>query len=156
LQQQYHGKTVAERLMLRIKKGRGCWEWLGAKNLTGYGVMRVGEGNQLAHRLTYALEYGEIPAGLNALHKCDNPGCVRPDHLFLGTIADNNADMDAKGRRVNGQLKGSAQANAKLTEDIVKVIRKSRARGVDLARKYGVSQTIISAVRKGHIWKHVK
>jgi hypothetical protein len=81
---------------------------------------------------------------------------VRPDHLFLGTLADNNADMDAKGRRVNGQLKGSATSNAKLTEAIVKVIRKSKARGVDLAREYGVSQTIISAVRKGHIWRHVK
>jgi hypothetical protein len=155
-QQQIHGKTLEERVAAYINRAEGCWEWTSARNPQGYGVLRVGEGNKLAHRLTYEQAYGPIPLGMYVLHRCDNPGCVRPDHLFLGTLADNNADMRAKGRARGPSLKGSAIHNAKLTEAIVRAIRKSPAKGVELARKYGVSQTIISAARKGHIWKHVK
>lgn len=99
VQRQLRGKSVAERLELHTQRTEGCWEWTSARNRKGYGVLRVGESARLAHRLVYEQEYGKkIPLGLNALHRCDNPGCVRPDHLFLGTLADNNADMLAKGR----------------------------------------------------------
>jgi hypothetical protein len=98
VQLQIRGRTLEERFILRVKKGRGCWEWTGARNWKGYGVLRVDERNQLAHRIAYQLAYGETPFDLYVLHHCDNPGCVRPDHLFLGTLADNNADMRAKGR----------------------------------------------------------
>jgi hypothetical protein len=97
-QEQIHGKTLAERFWLRVQKGRSCWEWTGVRNPQGYGVMRVGESNMQAHRVAWEVANGPIPVGLNALHRCDNPGCVRPDHLWLGTLADNNADMRAKGR----------------------------------------------------------
>lgn len=156
IQVQYHGATIAERLARRTKKGPKCWEWIGGKNRAGYGVMRDGQSNNLAHRIAWVLQHGALPKGMFVLHQCDNPGCVRVSHLFLGTIADNNADMDAKGRRRNGDRSGVKNGNAKLTDDIVKLIRASNERGIDLARRYGVSQTIISAVRLGRTWRHVK
>lgn len=156
LQQQHHGMSVAERLAVYTKRSPRCWEWIGAKNAQGYGVLRVGESARLAHRIAYVAAYGPIAQWMCVLHRCDNPSCVRPDHLFVGTLADNNADMDAKGRRRSGPRRGSANHNAKLTEADAFTIRASKAAGVELARKYGVSQTIISAVRLGRTWKHVK
>lgn len=156
VQVQHHGMSVAERLALRTKKGPKCWEWTGAKNRAGYGVMRDGQGNNLAHRIAWTLRHGAIQKGMFVLHRCDNPACVRVSHLFIGSLADNNADMRAKGRQRGPSLKGSANPNAKLTEDTVRKIRASNTPGSEIARQLGVSQTIISAARKGHSWKHVK
>lgn len=83
-----------------MDKSKDCWEWVGAVNNKGYGYIHAKVGRFLAHRVSYELEYGPIPEGMCVLHKCDNPRCVRPSHLFLGTIADNNRDMMAKGRHV--------------------------------------------------------
>lgn len=105
LQVQHHGKTVAERLALYTRRTTGCWEWTGARSAKGYGVLNVRETSRLASRVAWQLEHGKIPRGLYVLHKCDNPGCVRPSHLFLGTLADNNADMLAKGRYHRGPRK---------------------------------------------------
>jgi hypothetical protein len=85
-----------------------CWEWTGAHNYQGYGRFGVDGINNHAHRVSFMLR-GAIPSGLCVLHRCDNPPCVRPDHLWLGTRADNIADMDAKGRRVFHS--GPAHAN---------------------------------------------
>lgn len=153
---QHHGKTPAERLALYTRRTDGCWQWTGARSAKGYGIFNRAASSNVAHRAAWELEYGPIPTGLYVLHRCDNPACVRLDHLFLGTKADNNADMDAKGRRRTKATQGSAHPKSKLTEAKVKAIRVSSAMGKDLAKKYGVSQTIISAVRKGHIWRHVK
>jgi hypothetical protein len=155
-QHQIHGKTLEERLFLQVKKTDKCWEWMGLCNSKGYGYLRADNGMRLAHRVSYALVNGPIPRGLNALHRCDNPSCVRPDHLFLGTRAENNADMRAKGRQRGPSLKGTVNPNAKLTDTDVRNIRASSEMGVTLARQYGVSQTVISAVRKGRIWRHVQ
>jgi hypothetical protein len=92
---------------------------------------------------------------MNVLHRCDNPACVRPSHLWLGTLAENNADMAAKGRARNAPALGSANGLAKLTDDIVKKIRNSAQSGADCARQYNVSQSTISSVRKRHTWSHV-
>jgi hypothetical protein len=146
LQEQHHGKTAAERLELRTKRGPKCWEWTGAKNLQGYGVMRVGEGNMQAHRVAYVARHGDIPDGMNVLHRCDNPACVRVSHLFLGTLADNNADMRAKGR--------NSGPKSKLTERAVRLIKASSAKNVDLAHRFGVSETTIRAIRRyGQTWR---
>lgn len=89
-----------QRFWPRVNKTSACWEWTGALSLDGYGTVRVSRGkNVRAHRAAYLLEHGSIPEGMNILHKCDNPKCVKPEHLFAGTQADNVHDMISKGRQ---------------------------------------------------------
>ena len=91
-------RVVLERFEEKLVKGRreDCWEWMACKNSGGYGYFGFEGKVQLAHRVAYQLYVGEIPDGLCVCHKCDNPGCVRPDHLFLGTRADNTHDCENK------------------------------------------------------------
>jgi hypothetical protein len=133
-----------------------CWDWLGAK-VGGYGVLTVKGKPTKAHRLSWESFYGVIPEGMYVLHKCDNPACANPDHLFLGTNDDNMADMVSKGR----QCRGEGQHSARLTEDQVREIRlvyqrRSRVYGVTaLSRRYKVPVQIIVRVVKGETWRHV-
>lgn len=130
-----------------------CWFYMGTKDQNGYGHVSVtGTGNSVyAHRLGYLLRHRLIPAGLFVLHRCDNPSCVNPDHLFVGTQADNMADKVSKGRSALGETNG----RAKLTDTQAYEIKHSQARGKDLAKQYGVSPSRISAIRCGHNWSHV-
>jgi hypothetical protein len=136
----------------------GCIEWGGVKNTYGYGTLRKGPkgaGWLLAHRVSYELAYGPIPDGLGVLHRCDNPPCVNVEHLFLGTQADNVADMVAKGRI----QRGTQRRDAKLTEDIVREIRQRYAAGgvtqKSLAGEFGVLQAKISKIVLRRCWPHV-
>jgi hypothetical protein len=117
----------------------------------------IGESGKmfLAHRVAWELVNGPIPEGLCVLHHCDNPPCVNVEHLFLGTLADNNADKVAKGR----QAKGSAIARAKLTESDIPEIRRLLAVGVlqsEIGRRYGVGHRLISKINLGKRWGHVQ
>lgn len=104
----YPHPTVEERLIRgRDEIEEGCWEWKRATNSMGYGVLTVNYRTAYAHRLAWEMENGPIPDGALVLHRCDNPRCVRPDHLFLGTHADNMADMTAKGRHRYGENRPS-------------------------------------------------
>lgn len=127
-----------------------CWLWLGNTTGTGYGQLSIDGYPKLAHRLSWEMHNGPIPDGLWVLHKCDNHGCVNPNHLFLGTPQDNTQDMIKKGRR--------ARINVKLTEDKVVAIRQRVERGerrCDLAQEFGVSRSTVSDITKRKIWKHI-
>jgi hypothetical protein len=131
-----------------------CWEWRGAKSPLGYGRMFVtGQRERQSHRLSWIAANGPIPAGMNVCHKCDNPACIRPSHLFLGTHADNAADRETKGR--GNQPTGERVAGAKLNATKVKEIRAlfGRESNLSIAKRYGVSEATIWWIRKGDHWK---
>lgn len=133
------------------EKKEGCWEWKGNLNIGGYG--KFGSKSS-ASRLQYIHYYGPIPKGLFVCHTCDNRKCVNPDHLFLGTCAENLKDMTEKGRRA----RGSKITSSKLNEDIILQIRKDRLSGMmykELQEKYSLSKDIIIDICKNKTWKHV-
>ena len=132
----------------------GCWLWQKTRDRKGYGKISAGIGSRpvKAHRLSYQLFLGPIPAGIFVCHLCDTPACVNPAHLFLGTHADNTADMVRKGRASRATHPGETNPNAKLTEANVAAIRHSTERSGLLAEQYGVSRRQIWAIRKGLSW----
>lgn len=133
----------------------GCFLWTGVSHGNGYGGMTdENRKNAYAHRVSWRLFRGEIPKGLWVLHKCDTPCCVNPDHLFLGTGADNHRDMMEKGRQ-NIPF-GERHHCAKLTVQQVLEIRLSKDRGTALALKYGVDKSTVYKIRDGKKWKHVQ
>jgi hypothetical protein len=147
-----HQSVVArfEAKLLRLPIA-GCWLWTASTFENGYGMLIVNKKSCTTHRLAWKIFKGEIPNGMCVLHKCDVRCCVNPDHLFLGTYADNNKDCKAKGRHTKGSMMGTA----KLTEEQVASIRSSRNTQKQLAAQYGVSQSLISLILVGKIWKHV-
>lgn len=171
-----HNSTLPERFWRYVERSdHGCWAWLGMKNSKGYGRIRVGgKGSQirLAHRVSYELHFGAIPDALCVLHRCDNPACVRPDHLFIGTPLDNSRDMVNKGRGYIVHHAGDAHArrkhpecwpvgsnhqSAKLTE--VQIPEILALKGVRSDRKvaaqFGVTRNAIRMIWSGKSWKHV-
>lgn len=134
----------------------GCHLWTASTTLSGYGQIKLPRQRRQipAHRLSYLIHRGEIPDGLRVLHKCDNPLCVNPDHLFLGTQADNMADMVAKDRHLSGER----SPLARLTEDGVRTIRSLAASGVsqkEIARQFGISPMQIGRIVLGTRWQHL-
>ena len=144
-----------ERFWCNVKRGPAdqCWLWIGTKIRSGYG--HIGRGGHhgvkvRAHRASFELHCGPIPAGMWVLHSCDVPLCVNPAHLFLGTHRDNMADMTRKGRAV--YVRGEKNGSAKLTAADVLAIRGDKRPGVVIAENYGVSSTNVSAIRSRHLF----
>jgi hypothetical protein len=137
----------------------GCWVWLGAVDKDGYGkTSHSASGLKRyvrSHRLVYELLVGPIPAGKMLLHGCDNPCCVNPDHMTVGTQADNVADRDRKGRTNRAPCPGEKNNRAILNEAQVLEIRASKERLKVLAARYGVSVPCIKGVRCRTNWKHL-
>lgn len=151
----------------------GCWLWLGGVSGSGYGITAIKRKSTSVHRLAYTLAKGPIPAGKFVCHKCDVRTCINPDHLFLGTAAENTRDMINKGRRISPGTenrmrgvawvsahhaslpRGESHLRAKITEEDVADIRRSIRSGVSLAKQYGLTPTSITRIRKRLSWKHV-
>lgn len=132
----------------------GCWKWKGKPGKNGYGSLQI-EGQRLyAHRVAYALTFPDWNGSGFICHRCDNPICVNPAHLFAGTPADNNRDMAIKGR-ARGAPRGELHPSAKLTAAQVMEIRQSPPGCVRLARQYSVTRAHITAIRSGVKWAHL-
>ena len=145
--------TPRERITNKVQicAETGCWNWKGAKQLRGYGVLIIAGKRYAAHRLSYALFHRQWPGRLYVCHSCDNVSCVNPEHLFLGTQKDNLQDMAAKGRSTRGER----NPQAKLTADDVKTIRASGYTQQKLADQYGVSRQAIQLIIQKKRWNHV-
>lgn len=139
-----------------VDKETGCWEWQGYKNEDGYGRASYGGKLELAHRMTYTMFKGNIPKGMCILHKCDNPGCCNPEHLFVGTRSDNMQDMLAKGRGSKRQVFGEEHSHTSFTELDILEIRKDWHESTiscrDLGEIHGVTPGCISAICRGENW----
>lgn len=166
-------KTTEQRFWEKVQKTDGCWIWTGSKRNKGYGAFSYTVNGRLiqgrAHRYSYELHKGEIPPGLFVLHRCDNPACVNPDHLFLGTNEDNIRDMLAKGRHIPGGThignagdwkRGTEHHAAKLTPDDVREIRRLHAEGGwsygQLGKRFGVNASAAYKIVKRLLWKQIK
>lgn len=143
---------IRQRLMDRSipEPNSGCWLWQGALN-NGYGQSSWNGSALQSHKVSWRAFRGEIPKGMFVCHRCDTRACINPDHLFLGTHADNMRDMVAKGR----QLFGRRHREAKLTESAVLEIRAGGATDSAFAKKFGVAPTTVQQVRIRRSWKQV-
>lgn len=137
-----------------------CWEWKATSRLkSGYGRITLNNRQHLAHRAAWEWAFGPIPNGMLVRHKCDNPTCCNPFHLELGTDQDNYNDMVERGRRIFASAKGERNCKAKLSESQIKQIRRMYQNENEstntLARKFNVTQSLISQIVLKKIWKHV-
>jgi hypothetical protein len=152
-----------------------CWIWKGCKNPRGYGRFTLTKGKMVfTHRLMYELKNGEIPKGMLVCHTCDNPSCVNPNHLWLGTHKENHQDMVSKGRQAGGRGKGSrgrvtiynlinysrgsTRPASKLNEEKVKKIKLELLEGKkisSIAKEHNVTTQLIGTIKRGTSWKHV-
>lgn len=180
-------RPLADRFWARVQKTPTCWVWLGHIGTTGlgYGYLSIHVAGrkkmipQTAHRISWEIHHGPIPPGMWVLHRCDNPPCVNPNHLYLGTPADNMHDRSERGRAPKGinhplvlhperaargdkhgyalhpekWLRGESHPLAKIDEATANIIRNSPEPGVVLAQRYHISPTAISRIRKGKTWK---
>lgn len=171
----------AARFWSKVDRSGGpdaCWPWTACRTPKGYGQVRAGYVRVYAHRLAYTLTTATIPSGeffgtTCVCHNCDNPGCCNPAHLWLGSVADNNADRSTKGRNGRGRAfgerngsrmhpetrpRGERNGLSKLTDAAIPSIRMALARGESpgsIARRFGVSCSTIRNIAIGRTWKHV-
>lgn len=158
-------RSVAERFWVRVvpDAASGCWQWTGAKSPLGYGAFGIGsryDGTARivrAHRMAWELTHGPITDGRFVCHHCDNPPCCNPSHLFLGTPADNAADMAVKGRS-RGLRTGTQNPKTKFSPETARAARVLIQSGVsqrEVARRLGVSRGTVQNIINGKAWRHV-
>lgn len=142
----------------KVDKSDSCWVWTAGTGRGGYGIISINAYPVKAHRFSWLLHKGEIPNGLGVLHTCDNPRCVKPDHLFLGTTVDNVKDRDSKNR----QCQGESHSDAKLSKEQVTEIRRVYVKGCrkngvrPLARRYKVCRSSMRSIVTRKTWKGVE
>ncbi len=152
-----------DRFWNKVEKTEGCWNWIAAKSLKGHGRFRIDGKLYSPHRLVYEWEHGEIPEGMLVCHHCDNPSCVRLDHLFLGTSSDNMKDAYDKGRLSHWKgirAYGEQHGHSKMTNETVRQLRKDRkiknTSYRKLGKKYGITYTAVRKIVKRITWKNVE
>ena len=150
-------KSIQERFWRNVDRSGECWLWTAGTNDSGYGQIKFDGWMQKAHRVAWQLTYGPIPNGNGyhgtcVCHRCDNPRCVRPEHLFIGTHGDNMADKKAKHRQIRN--KGTANGRAQLTESEVVRIRADKRTVRAIAFDYGIGTSQVSRIRRGAQWVH--
>ena len=148
-----NGTDIEERFWSKVRKGAGCWEWVAGKNKDGYGQFHLGGKQHGAARASYLIRGIDLPSDVFVCHTCDNPSCVNPEHLFLGSHSDNMQDMMSKGRK-HSQA-GERHSGVKLTEEDVRWIRQLGCTQEKAANAFGVSRSTISLIRSGKLWAHV-
>lgn len=155
----YRGVSAESRFWKHVlrRSDAECWTWTGSRNRFGYGMLKIMDLHIVAHRASWLFTKGDIPGGLYVLHTCDNPWCVNPGHLWLGTYRDNILDAYRKGRLVPNR--GEDVGTSKLTWKQVREIRHLYSRGginnkMLLGRMFGVSDTMIRNIVTGRWWKH--
>lgn len=147
-------QTDIDRFWSKVDKTshpHGCWTWTSLQHPFGYGRIGIDKKKFLTHRFSYILHYGPITSSQCVLHKCDNPKCVNPAHLFLGNRKDNAVDRDNKNRTT----KGMNVSTAILTDKIVYDIKYSQLSIKELIKKYNLSYQHIWAIKNNKLWKHI-
>jgi len=148
---------ITDRFWKKVTKTDTCWLWTGSIGNTGYGQLRVNRKTVRAHRVSWELHNSKILSGMCVLHKCDNPPCVNPDHLFLGTHKDNASDREYKER--GNHARGSAVGISKLQDWHVVIIRKMLASdlwtGKSISELFAVNNRSISNIKNNRTWKHI-
>ncbi len=160
--QKYSQESLENRFWRMVGKSSEseCWEWQGQKLSNGYGRISLGAkklGSDGAHRISWKLfNKQDIPEGMFVMHKCDNPSCVNPHHLSIGTPKENVQDMIAKGRKRVVSPKGEGNGKSLLNEEQVRTIRASKLSHAAMARELGVSPNCVRGVRIGRTWTHIQ
>lgn len=154
LQNRHDLKSIRTRFDAKyVPVPSGCWQWTASTARRGYGQMGITKPkrNEKAHRISYALNVADIPPDRVIMHTCDNPGCVNPQHLRMGTQIENLADRDAKNR--HARVSGVRNPSSKLSCDALPVILDRSIPIDDLASRFGVSRSTIDHVRAGRTWR---
>lgn len=146
---------IVDRFWSKVDKTDRCWNWTAFKDRDGYGFIGVNGVPKRVHRVVLGFEGSDIPSGMIVCHHCDNPGCVNPDHLFIGAVADNVADKMAKGRAIGTPMPGEKNGFAKLTDSQARVIKSDKRTCRAVAKDYNVGKSTINNIQSGKTWRHV-
>lgn len=153
-------EQILERLKMHFEKNvirqDGCWDWKGYIARNGYAEIARSKNFSIkhAHRISWMIHKGKIPEGLFICHKCDNPKCTNPDHLFIGTHQDNNKDRDEKGRTIKGEKVASSILNDEQVREIKNLLSLDHSTS-EIAKKFAISTTTAKRINNGTLWKHI-